>query len=142
LPLKERHRLTMKRNEKVARKRMTRKGARRPSIRLVSAEIGPLEIIPPKDLVDARKEIAKMVRESSTRIVGQLIELAATGEVGPAKYLFEMVGLYPVTDETASQPDNSLAYTLLQRMGLPREPIDDAEGGSHPGDSVATNSKI
>jgi hypothetical protein len=30
--------------------------------------------------------------------------------------------LYPASAETSSKPEESLAYTLLQRMGLPPEP--------------------
>jgi hypothetical protein len=77
---------------------------------------------PPKDLVEARKGISDVVRVSATSIVAALIEKAEKGEVAPAKYLFEMVGLYPATAETSSKPEDSLAYTLLQRMGLEPEP--------------------
>jgi hypothetical protein len=77
------------------------------------------------DFIEARKEISRQVREASIGIVDRLIELAEEGELAPAKYLFEMVGLYPATEETKSKPENSLAYTLLKRMGLPTEPLSD-----------------
>jgi hypothetical protein len=76
---------------------------------------------PPKDMVEGRKRIADVVRGSAMGIIAALIREAEEGEVGPAKYLFEMVGLYPATEETSSKPEDSLAYTLLQRMGLPTE---------------------
>ena len=82
---------------------------------------------PPKDVFEARKSISDEVRGSSLEIVNGLIRAAAKGEVGPAKYLFEMVGLYPATEETSSKPEDSLAFTLLQRMGLPPLEEDGAE---------------
>ena len=75
----------------------------------------------PKDMVEARKNTSDVVRCSAMEIIDALIQKAKDGEVGPAKYLFEMVGLYPATEETSSKPEDSLAYTLLQRMGLPTE---------------------
>jgi hypothetical protein len=132
----------MKKNDR--RKSAARKVARRSYGKTPAQEISSREnmpaAIPPKDLVEARKEIAKRVREASMRIVNRLIELAGEGEVGPAKYLFEMVGLYPVTEEAASKPENSLAYTLLQRMGLPAET--DEEEQSQWADSESAGGKI
>jgi hypothetical protein len=75
----------------------------------------------PKDMVEARKSISDVVRGSAMDIIVALIQKAEDGELAPAKYLFEMVGLYPPTEETSSKPEDSLAYTLLQRMGLPPE---------------------
>jgi hypothetical protein len=77
----------------------------------------------PVDFVEARKNIATLVRMSVNEIVVQFIELAKDGEVGPAKYLFELCGLYPATAETSAKPESSLAYTLLKRLGLPTDPI-------------------
>jgi hypothetical protein len=78
----------------------------------------------PRDLVEARKTITKMVRESATEIVSKLIEVAKTGQVAQAKYLFEAVGLYPPTEETTTaNAEDSLAYILLKRLGLPTEPV-------------------
>jgi len=73
----------------------------------------------PRDMVEARKNISDAVRSSAMDIIGALIQKAEDGEVAPAKYLFEMVGLHPATEETTSKPEDSLAYTLLERMGLP-----------------------
>ena len=35
------------------------------------------------------------------------------------KYLFEMIGLYPATEQEAPLGEESLARTLLQRLSLP-----------------------
>jgi hypothetical protein len=80
---------------------------------------------PPKDMVEARKSISDVVRVSAIEIIEGLIGRAKSGEVSPAKYLFEMVGLFPATEETSSKPEDSLAYTLLQRMGLEPEPVEE-----------------
>jgi hypothetical protein len=77
----------------------------------------------PVDFVEARKNIATQVRMSVNEIVARFIELAKDGELGPAKYLFEVCGLYPATAETSAKPESSLAYTLLKRLGLPTDPI-------------------
>jgi hypothetical protein len=75
----------------------------------------------PVDFVEARKNIATLVRMSVNEIAVRFIELAKDGEVGPAKYLFEVCGLYPATAETSAKPEGSLAYTLLKRLGLPTD---------------------
>ena len=31
--------------------------------------------------------------------------------------------MYPATEETTAKPEDSMAYTLLSRMGLPTEPV-------------------
>jgi hypothetical protein len=85
--------------------------------------IGNAEKWGAEDFVRVRESISALVRKSATRIVENVIEVAASGQLAPAKYLFEAIGLYPPTAETLVQsPENSLAYTLLKRMGLPTEP--------------------
>jgi hypothetical protein len=78
----------------------------------------------PKDIVEVRENINSLVRASAKDIANKVIEVAKeTGQLASAKYLFEAVGLYPATEQTAVRPqDNSLALTLLKRMGLPTEP--------------------
>lgn len=77
----------------------------------------------PADFVEARKNIANLVRISVNEIAARFIADAKAGQVASAKYLFEVAGLYPATAEASAVPDNSLAYTLLKRMGLPTEPL-------------------
>jgi hypothetical protein len=92
----------------------------------------------PADFVEARNNIATLVRMSVNEIVVRFIELAKDGEVGPAKYLFEVCGLYPATAETSGKPENSLAYSLLKRLGLPTDPMVCDEGGPAVGLSRGT----
>jgi hypothetical protein len=78
----------------------------------------------PVDMVRLRENIDSLVGDSAEDIASKVIEVAKTGQLASAKYLFEAVGLYPATKETrAKAPEDSLAYTLLRRMGLPTEPV-------------------
>jgi hypothetical protein len=94
-----------------------------------------VQLMVPVDFVEARKNIATLVRMSSNEIAEELVAHAKSGELAPTKYLFELVGLYPPTPETSSKPENSLAYALLKRMGLPTDPMlaeEDANADLHP----------
>lgn len=80
------------------------------------------------DMVKVRQEIGKLVGESAGDIAKGMIEIAKTGQLALAKYLFEAVGLYPASEETSGKPKGvSLAETLLQRLGLPLEPLKESE---------------
>jgi hypothetical protein len=87
----------------------------------------------PKDIVEVRENINKLVRASAELIAIEVIKVALTGQLATAKYLFEAAGLYPATEQTAAPPaSGSLAFTLLKRMGLPTEPVifDEDEPGA------------
>jgi len=77
----------------------------------------------PKDFAEVRRNIANLVRASASTIAKKAIKLAEDGQLAQVKYLFEAVGLYPPTADTAPRPEDSLAYALLKRMGLPTEPV-------------------
>jgi len=78
----------------------------------------------PADMVQVRENINSLVRLAARDIAREIIKVAKTGQLASAKYLFEAVGLYPPTEETLKKPlEDSLAHTLLTRMGLPTEPI-------------------
>jgi hypothetical protein len=77
-----------------------------------------------KDIVEVRQHINELVKASANKIANKVIEVAKTGQLASAKYLFEAVGLYPATEATEPAPvDGSLAQTLLARMGIPTEPV-------------------
>ena len=77
-----------------------------------------------KDVVEVRESINELVMDSAVAIAVGVIEVAKTGQLAPAKYLFEAAGIYPVSEQTAMRPiEASLAHTLLTRMGLPLEPV-------------------
>jgi hypothetical protein len=96
-----------------------------------------------KDVVEVRENINELVKESAEAIAIEVIKVAKTGQLAPAKYLFEAAGIYPPMEQTAMRPiETSLAHTLLTRMGVPLEPVicdedpvptrltSDAQGGS------------
>jgi hypothetical protein len=102
----------------------------------------------PVEMARVRKDVSNMVRNSATEIAAGMINAALSGELAPAKYLFEMAGLYPASEETqaANPEEDSLAHILLKRMGLPIEPVvQDASSSSSllSGESkVAAMSKV
>ncbi len=77
------------------------------------------------DFVAVRKGISKLVGEKANGMVGTLIDDGNSARLAAMKYLFEIVGLYPATEATTGEafPENSLAGTLLMRLGLPLEPV-------------------
>ncbi|MGD0161391.1 MAG: hypothetical protein ABSB39_02885 [Candidatus Sulfotelmatobacter sp.] len=78
----------------------------------------------PVDMARVRETIKNMVGNSAEKIAAKVINVALTGQLAPAKYLFEAAGLYPATEETAARPQgDSLAHILLRRMGLPLESV-------------------
>jgi hypothetical protein len=81
-----------------------------------------------KDVVQVRENINDLVKDSAEDIATEVIKVAKTGQLASAKYLFEAVGLYPPTEETRpTVKEDSLAHTLLRRMGLPTEPLSEEE---------------
>jgi hypothetical protein len=78
----------------------------------------------PANMMQVRENINNLVRLAARDIATEVIKVAKTGQLASAKYLFEAVGLYPATEETLAKPlEDSLAHTLLRRMGLPTEPL-------------------
>jgi hypothetical protein len=77
-----------------------------------------------KNIVEVRGNIDNLVKDAAELIAIEVIKVALTGQLATAKYLFEAIGLYPATEQTAPTPvKGSLAHTLLTRMGLPTEPV-------------------
>ena len=74
---------------------------------------------------DVRKEIAQMVDSQATTMAQAVIDEGKKGQLATVRYLFEMAEIYPpATDGShATTDEDSLARTLLNRMGLPEEPI-------------------
>ena len=78
----------------------------------------------PVDIGRLRENINNQVGAAAREIAREVINIAKTGQLASARYLFEAVGLYPATEETAASPvEHTLAHTLLTRMGLPLEPV-------------------
>jgi hypothetical protein len=76
------------------------------------------------NVIEVRQQITELVTEAAVEIATGVIAGAKSGQLASAKYLFEVAGLYPPTEETAPPlPEHSLAHTLLRRLGLPTEPV-------------------
>lgn len=81
----------------------------------------------PVDLQAVREAIANLVGAKAVEISGALAEEAKKGDLAPAKFLFEMIGLYPVDpgasveneDAQDAEDGAELAKVLLQRLHLP-----------------------
>jgi hypothetical protein len=76
------------------------------------------------DAAQVHEDIAGMVRAEAREITDAVIAQAMNGELAPAKYLFEMAGVYPpATDGTQSTTEEDcLARTLMDRLRPPQKP--------------------
>jgi hypothetical protein len=84
-----------------------------------------------KGAAELREQIETLVKQRAMRLVESAIDEADKGHFAAMKYLFEMIGLYPgpgdgnSNDEEQPQGTESLAKTLLRRLGCPES--EDAE---------------
>ena len=74
---------------------------------------------------DVRKEIAQMVDSQATTMAQAVIDEGKKGQLAPVKYLLELAKIFPAATDgsEATEDEDSLARTLLNRMGLPIVPI-------------------
>ena len=81
------------------------------------------EASPPPKLEAVRDKITELVARNAVPMVQQAIDAVRDeGQYQAIKYLFEMVGLYPVVTQESSEADDSLAHLLLEKLGL-SEPL-------------------
>ncbi|MCU1303041.1 MAG: hypothetical protein JWQ87_3325 [Candidatus Sulfotelmatobacter sp.] len=118
-------------------KRMATRSAKEPSRSTCEIQTRATKVSPKKmavrelristelaDVVKVRENIKNMVWNAAETIATQVIAAANEGQLAAVKYLFEVVGMYPATEETKGTPEeDSLAYILLKRLGLPTEPV-------------------
>jgi hypothetical protein len=74
------------------------------------------------DLGHIRERITNLVGNRAVRMVEITIKEVDKGHYLAMKYLFEMIGLCPVTAPEEAAQEDSLAKTLLRRLHLPEEP--------------------
>jgi hypothetical protein len=74
---------------------------------------------------EVRNDIAKIVKSGAKKITKAVMDQAMTGQLAPAKYLFEVASIYPpATDGSeASTDEECFAKTLLNRLDIPDKPI-------------------
>jgi len=75
------------------------------------------------DLAAIRDGITSLVGNQAIGMVKTTIREVEKGHFPAMKYLFEMIGLYPAVGQEEAPVDNSLARTLLRRLGLPEQPM-------------------
>lgn len=102
----------------------------------------------PKKKVDAakvREDLVGMVKSAAKSITAAVVEQAQQGELAPAKYLLELAGVFPTTNEGehATEEEDCLAKTLLDRLNIPRTPVkenaaDEKGGGNTVKDAGVT----
>ena len=68
------------------------------------------------DFEKVRDEIINLVCSRALETVDQMIKHVRAGNFQAMKYLFEMVGLFPVSASEAATPDDSLARRLLNYL--------------------------
>ena len=79
------------------------------------------------DLAILRAKITDLVARNAIAMVQCAIDaVQEEGQYQAIKYLFEMVGIYPLAAGAESNSDEPLAQILLQRLGL------ETEAGSEP----------
>jgi hypothetical protein len=72
------------------------------------------------ELSELRKKVTELVAQNALPMVQQAIDAVREGgQYQAIKFLFEMIGLYPATAADDSTVEDSLAQTLLDRLGLP-----------------------
>lgn len=99
------------------------------------------------DPAKVREQITDLVKAEASDIAEAVIDLAAHGELAPAKYLFEMAGIFPkpAEGEQATEEEDCLAKTLLARLdgGKKAEEPDAAGAKEEKGvDSSVTGSVV
>jgi hypothetical protein len=74
---------------------------------------------------DVRKEIAQMVDTEAAKMAQAVIGEGMKGQLATVKYLFEVAEIYPASTDggQATENEDCLARTLLDRLDIPTEPV-------------------
>ncbi len=73
------------------------------------------------DLAAIREQITDLVGNEALGMVETTIAEVEKGHYLALKYLFEMIGLYPTSGAEETPGEDSLARTLLRRLGFPED---------------------
>jgi len=81
------------------------------------------------DPAEVRKDIAKIVGLEAMNMTEAVMEEAMKGLVAPTKFLFEVAGVFPPAPdgEQATQEEDCLAKTLLERLNIPKKPVQEED---------------
>ena len=93
-----------------------KKAAKKSGAKKSKKELNPAEV---------RKDISRMVEEEAANMAQAAIDEGKKGQLAPVKYLLELAKIFPAATDgsEATEDEDSLARTLLKRMGLPDVPI-------------------
>jgi hypothetical protein len=74
---------------------------------------------------EVRKGISRMVESHANKMTKAVIDEGEKGQLATVKYLFEMAAIYPASTDGshATEDEDCLARTLLNRLDLPTEPV-------------------
>jgi hypothetical protein len=89
--------------------------------RAKKARSAPKKSLRQVDLGVVENQITNLVGNNALEMVKTTIAEAKKGHYLAMKYLFEMIGLCPATTSEEAQQEDSLAKTLLRRLGLPED---------------------
>ena len=82
------------------------------------------------DLGAIREQITNLVGNEAVGMVETTIAEVEKGHYLALKYLFEMIGLYPAAGAEEGPGEDSMARTLLRRLGFPEDapPVESKPG--------------
>jgi hypothetical protein len=74
---------------------------------------------------EVRKGISRMVESHANKMTKAVIDEGEKGQLATVKYLFEMAAIFPASTDgsQATEDEDCLARTLLNRLDLPTEPV-------------------
>src|SRR5437868_12547021 len=88
------------------------------------------------DIAALRDRITGLVARNAVAMVQCAIDaVMEEGQFQAIKYLFEMVGIYPMAAGQSDEPDDTLAKVLLRHLGVPAAEADQAVSDS-PDDDI------
>jgi hypothetical protein len=105
----------------MTKKKAKGKTAAKPAAKKKSAVKDKQELNP----AEMRSELADMVGLAAVLMTQAVIDEGKKGQLATVKYLLEMAQIYPLSTDGshATENEDSLARTLLNRLDIPDEPI-------------------
>ena len=95
-------------------KKTGKKTQRRRTNKTTSKELHPAEV---------RKDIAAKVEAEAGELADAVIKEGKKGQLATVRYLFEVAHIYPEVLQEGPENEESLAATLLKKLGVPLEPV-------------------
>ena len=101
--------------KKAKSKKTAKKTQRQKTRKATNRELNPSGV---------RKDIAAKIEAQADELADAVIEEGKKGQLATVKYLFEMAHIHPeVLEENKLKEEESLAATLLDKLGIPQEPV-------------------